>query len=101
MFSIESLNAIHAQAMDAMYEHDAVLSHMDRTWRYFRMNPPSEAVAVAWRLYALHAAVIIQTLPQGPERTLALRGLLESRSQLTLIAHDANEAAQAAPRGSE
>ena len=57
-------------------------AHLDseRLWRFFMLRPPVPELAVLWLPYAAAASNIIIGLKPSPERTVALRALLDARA---------------------
>lgn len=54
-------------------------THNDHVLQFFAYGHLPEHLQEISRPYALHASLLVESLPRNPERTVALRKLLESK----------------------
>lgn len=81
-----TLKALHATSAEeqaemlAAFRDGAPVLNTERLWPFFTMTPPSPELGPIWLPYAALASCIIVGLAPSPERTIALRRLLEARA---------------------
>jgi hypothetical protein len=76
--------ALLKQIGPVLEDLDPVMATQDRLWKFFRMAAPTDELEPFWAMLLLGAMMLIVELPPSPERTIALRKLLEARSAVSL-----------------